>query len=220
MRLIFIHGFGENPSIFNQIAPQLPQTQVFVNVWNELGNEPREGETVVDFAKQLVKSFSITATDWVIGHSMGGWIALHIKAECGCKIVQIASWTEPSRFNVPVRHYGTIAWLVRNGLYLNRFTKKIFELGYRGLPSAEVFSQTFQDLIDGPKENVVNQVRLMFNLPKPLVTLEPELRIHAKKDRVILYPKTSTVVEVPGDHFTLITHPETVVEAIMEALNK
>ena len=41
-RIVFIHGFGENESVFKHIAPAIGGEQVFINVWNILGNSRKD----------------------------------------------------------------------------------------------------------------------------------------------------------------------------------
>ena len=217
-RLIFIHGFGENESIFTKIAPALGGQQVMVDVWQVLGNNPRPNLNIPDFAQELINRFGIGPQDVVIGHSMGGWIAYHIKAHVGCRIVQIGSWTHFDRVISPIRSAKTIEWLVRNGLYINRFQKWLFSLAYKNLPSYQIFTEVFEDLVVGNKENVISQMKLIFEPTAPL-SVTPDLRIHAQADKVILPPK-EPFHEVPGDHFTLITHPETVIAPIRGLLDK
>jgi hypothetical protein len=217
MRLIFIHGFGENESIFSKIAPQLGGEQVFINVWKVLGNEERPNLNVIDFSQELVNKFLITPTDVVIGHSMGGWIAHHIKHHIGCLVVQIGSWTHFDRVISPIKSRKTMYWLVRNGLYLNLFNKWLFVmLNYRNLPSRPIFEEIFEDLIQGNKTNIISQLKLIFE-PVPHLSVQPDLRIHARKDRVIKYPREN-FHEVSGDHFTLYTQPEEVIKPIIEFL--
>ncbi len=215
-RIIFIHGFGENESIFRHIAPKIGGQQLFINVWSVLGNDRQDNINVLDFSKALVNRFQINKDDVVIGHSMGGWIAYHIKYHVGCRIIQIASWTHFDRVISPIKSANTIAWLVRNGLYINKFQKWLFGMAYNGKPSKAIFLETFDDLINGNRECAVSQLRLIFN---PILGIDviPDLRIHAKADTVIKYPR-EPFHEVPGDHFTLITDPETVYTPILSFL--
>ena len=215
-RIIFIHGFGEKENIFANIAPAIGGNQLLLNIWNEIGNEKIPNLNVVNFSQQLVDKYQITANDVVIGHSMGGWIAHHIKALTGSKIIQLASWTHFDRVVSPINNIKIVAWLVRNGLYINGFQKWLFVRAYKGKPSEKIFTETFTDLINGNKQNIINQLTLILE-PVPVLNTSPDLRIHAKKDTVIRYPK-EPCHEVPGDHFTLITHPETVIEPILAFL--
>jgi pimeloyl-ACP methyl ester carboxylesterase len=218
-RIIFIHGFGEKPNVFDQIAPSIGGQQIFIDVWSVLGNAPRPNLNIVDFSQELINRFSIDKEDVVIGHSMGGWIAYHIKQHTGCRIVQIGSWTEFDRILSPIKTGKTIYWMVRRGWYINRFQKWLFvRLNYKNAPSRAYFESTFEDLITGNKENIVSQLKLMFE-PVPTSNIQPDLRIHARKDSVIKYPREA-FHEVPGDHFTLVTHPDTVIKPILDFLKR
>ncbi len=217
MRIFFIHGFGENENIFEKIAPTIGGNQIFINVWNEVGNIPQPELNVLAFAKKLSQNYTITENDVVIGHSMGGRIGLHIKHFSNCKLIQIASWTNPDRVISPIKNRETLYWLTKYGIYLNRFTKWLaVRKGFKNKPSRQIFEQTIDALIAGNKHCVVNQLRLIFE-PVEAINIEPELRIHAKADNIIRKPKTD-FYEVPGDHFTLVTYPETVVKPILEFL--
>jgi len=214
MRIIFIHGFGENESIFSKIAPFIPGEHVFLNVWELLGDKPLPRMNVWVFAKSLVEKYNITEQDVIIGHSMGGWIAWYIKHFTGSPIVQIASWTDPDRPYKPIKSVKVIYWLVRNGLFFNRFMKRLFTAkGYKGKPSKQVYEEIFDSMIKGNKENIINQLRLILTPVSERPTVLPDLRIHARAELIVRPPRES-FYEVPGDHFTLYTHPEAVYEPI------
>ena len=150
---------------------------------------------------------------------MGGWIALAIKHLIGCPIIQIASWTDPAKVLLPVKNPAVIYWLIRRGWYLNRFTKRLLlRLSYHNKPSASIFGEVFQHLIDSPTEYVTNQLRLILNPFEATVDLQPDLRIHSTKDTIIRFPDQD-VISVSGDHFNLFTHPGEVVAAINRFLN-
>ena len=218
MRIIFIHGLGENEGIFKNIAPAIGHEQLLLNVWDILGNEKQKGLNVLNFSQKLIEKYSITSNDWVIGHSMGGWIAYHIKHYTGCRIIQIASCTNFDRIVSPIRSGKPIYWLVKKRLYLNNFQKWFFGKTYKGLPSKQIFDETFDALINGNRECIVSQLKLIFE-PVLKISLEPDLRIHALKDPIVKAPK-EPFHEVPGDHFSLITHPEQVIKPILERLKK
>jgi len=220
MRIFFIHGFGENEAIFSKISPFIQGEQVFLNVWELLGDAPRPGINVLDFGKELVQKYAITKDDVVIGHSMGGWIALHVKYLAGCQIVQIASWTDPARIISPFKSPGLYLWLVRHGLIFNRFVKWLsISKNYKVKPSIDIFSETFDRLMHGNKENVINQLRLILTPVPEKVTVIPDLRIHALEDSIVRPPR-EPYYEVPGDHFTLYTQPQTVYDPIVAFLEK
>lgn len=218
--MIFIHGFGEHESIFSKIAPFIPGEHTFLNVWELLGDQPLPDINVLVFAKTLVEKYGIISQDIIIGHSMGGWIAWHIKHFTGSPVVQIASWTDTDRPYLPVKSVKMIYWLVRNGLFFNRFMKRLFSSkGYKDKPSKQIYEETFDRLIYGNKENVINQLRLILTPSPERPTVQPDLRIHARADLVVRPPREA-FREVPGDHFTLYTHPEAVYEPVNAFLNE
>ncbi len=219
MRVIFIHGFGENESIFSKVAPFIPGEHTFLNVWELLGNTPLPAMNVLIFAESLVEKYKITQQDVIIGHSMGGWIAWHIKHFTGSPIVQIASWTDPDRPYKPLKNVKIIYWLIRNGLFFNSFMKRIFTaMGYKGKPSKQVYEEIIDRMIAGNKENIINQLRLILTPVPERPAVEPDLRIHARADLVVRPPR-EPYEEVIGDHFTLFTHPEVVYKPIVAFLN-
>lgn len=218
MRIIFIHGFGESEAIFDKIAPFITGSHLLLNVWELVGDIPRKNLNVLDFAESLVEQHNITQDDVIIGHSMGGWIAYHIKHFTGSPIIQIASWTDFDRPILLINNAKIIYWFARTGLLFNGFVKRgIVKKAYAGKPSQQVFEETYDRMIRGNKENVINQLRLILTPVSQKVTVKPDLRIHAKADVVVRVPRES-FVEVPGDHFTLQTDPETVYEPILAFL--
>ncbi|SOD97422.1 alpha/beta fold hydrolase [Spirosoma fluviale] len=207
MRLIFIPGFGEGPTIFEHIAPSLPGNKLFINNLDLLGVDYSPTRTVTQYAEQLIEHHNINRQDVLIGHSMGGWVAYAIKQLTGCAIVQIASWTDPEKVRSPVKDLVVLEWLVRKNLYLNGTTKKlILWLGYRDKPSAQVMNDVFQNLINSPKGYIMNQLGIILNPANPQTPAQPDLRIHARNDSIVGFPDQQTQF-VPGDHFSLVTHP-------------
>ncbi len=218
MQLFFIPGFGETPSIFDRVAPQLPGPKTFVDNWQLIGNRPRPDLTALSYARELVARFGITAHDVVIGHSMGGWIGLHIKHLTSCAVVQIGSWSAPAKVIRPVSNLNFVYWAVLRGLYFNQLIRRLLlRYNYRGKPSAGVFGEVFGNLIRGNRHNVVNQLRIIYSPVPAGFTVQPDLRIHARADTIIRYPD-EPALEVPGDHFSLHTHPREVYEPILAFL--
>ena len=212
--MLFIHGFGENEAIFSKITPAIAGEHILLNVWDLLGNEPRPDINVLDFAKEIVDKYAITKEDVVIGHSMGGWIAYYIKHITGSPIIQIASWTHFDRVILPISKPSIIYWLAQNGLFFNRFQKELYTFfAYKNKPSKEIFRITCDQLRQGNKNNIVNQLRLILTPVSEQPTIQPDLRIHARRDLVIRPPRESFHL-VSGDHFTLYTSPKEVYEPI------
>lgn len=219
MRLIFIPGFGEDEFIFDHLHPLLPgEDKLFLNLWKELPNFRRTELNAALFANELIERYGITEKDVIISHSLGGWIALFIKQQVHCPIVQIASWTERSKVVTPIPNRHLLFFFAKTGLSFNSImlqgTLKKF---YQNNPSAVVFKKVFTRLKQGNKANVGNQLRLIYNPVKEPMTVTPDLRIHARKDPIVRFPD-GPVHEVPGDHFTLYTYPETVANPINQLI--
>ena len=214
MRIFFIPGFGEDPSIFDKIHPHIPGEKVFIDNWELVEDRARPDLTAWQYASELVNRYEIRPEDVVIGHSMGGWIAYHIKQLVHCPIIQIASWTKERKVVKPIKNQRLIYWAVKRNIYFNPLIKKlIIWKSYRQSPSAEVFSSVFDRLRKANKEQVINQLRITLNPESEPETEQPDLRIHARGDSIVRFPD-EPCYEVPGDHFTLWTHPEKVVEPI------
>lgn len=220
MRILLIPGFGEDESIFDKIQAHLPGQKVFLNPWALLGNQPRPELDVLRYAKQLTHWYAIKQDDLVIGHSTGGWVAYYIKHLVNCPIVQISSWTESEKVVGTVTNKELVYWLTKRGLLFNKVTKYLLiKKNYQGKLSKPVFSFVFDKLIKGNKNNVNNQLRLIFNKVNEPVTVEPDLRIHALPDNIVRVPD-QPFQEVPGDHFSLYTYPDKVYEPIVALFEK
>lgn len=220
MRIIFIPGLGEDEFIFDMIKDRLPGKKLFLSLWKELppGHDP--GINVMDLACSLVLRYGITAKDIVIGHSAGGWVALHIKQVAGSAIIQLASWTDPKKIMVPAVPRQLIYFAARTGIYLNRLVmRRSLRMYYEGKPSRDIFERVSLRLLSGNRANVVNQLRIIFNPVVQPATVSPDLRIHAKADRVIRFPD-GPVDEVPGDHFSLYTYPEQVLAPVLQFMGQ
>lgn len=66
------------------------------------------------------------------------------------------------------------------------------------------------------RQYVWQQLQTLFAKGPPL-TVQPDLRIHARPDNIVGSPD-ETFVEVPGDHFSLVFHPELVAAPIRTLL--
>ena len=221
MRLIFIPGYGEEAFIFEKIHPRLEGEKLFIDNWSLVGEHPRYSFNALEYARELVERYAITAADVVIGHSMGGWIALHIKQLTGCRIIQIASWTDPKKLFRPVKSQSLVFGLVKTGIYHNPLILQLLRWKYyRHKPSAPVFTQVFKRLSRGNKQTVANQLRILFNpVREEQISVSPDLRIHARADHLVHFPD-EPCIEVPGDHFTLYTHPDQVYQPIAHFLQQ
>ena len=170
------------------------------------------------YAGYLINRFQIKKEDLVIGHSMGGWIALHVKQRVSCRIVQIASWTDSRKvIKVPLERH-LMFWLAKKGFGFNRFVLGLLVcLYYRNKPSCKIFVAIFERIRKGDKTIVAKQLMIIFNPVEKTFPVAVNFRIHAKKDCIVKPPDQQFRV-VPGDHFSLYTYPETVYKPIAEFL--
>jgi pimeloyl-ACP methyl ester carboxylesterase len=220
MSIIFIHGLGETEEIFSKMDPYIRGEKLFLNNWTLLGDQPRTGINALDFAKEIVQRYNITADDFIIGHSLGGWIAYHIKHLTRCRIVQIASWTNPKRIILPILNRKLIFWLLKRGLFFTRLQRWVYvQIYYKNKPSEEIFKLVCDRLRTGNRNTVISQVALVINPVPEKINVQPDLRIHSPKDSLVRCP-AEPFHEVSGDHFTLYTHPQEVAAPINELLKK
>jgi pimeloyl-ACP methyl ester carboxylesterase len=218
MRIIFIPGFAEDEFIFSNLSPLIRGNKLLLNSWKLLSNKRREDLNVVKFAHEFIETYKITDRDILIGHSMGGWIAYHVKHLVGCRIIHIASMTSTDRIIPPVINHPRVYWVIRKRLAFNRVTTWISSFGlYHHSYSKQIFLYYAHLLEKGDTENIVNQVKVIMNPVKARISVQPDLRIHSKDDKIIKPPQ-EPYYEVPGDHFTLYTHSKYVSIPIIEFL--
>jgi len=220
VRILFVPGLGEEPFIFDKIQEFVPGEKVFIDNWKVLKDVPEKGLNVLVYARFLVERFEITKEDVVIGHSMGAWVAWYIKQAKGCRAVQIAGWTDSQKImKVPLPR-PLMFRLAKIGFGFNRLSRYIIVwLHYRNKPSREIFISIFERLRRGNKLTVAKQLMIIFNPVREPMTVMPDLRIHAKEDRIVKFPR-EPFHDVPGDHFTLFTHPDTVYHPIVQFLKR
>lgn len=209
-RLILIPGFGEDISIYEKLAPYLPNEKILVDNWETLKEIQNKKLTADNYARLLIQKYAISKNDIVIGHSMGGWVGVAIKQITGCKLIQLSSWTDKKKISpIPVFRplvYGS----ARSGILFNKGIKKyIIHKYYKKETSKDLFAEVYDRLKYGDKKLVVKQLKLIFAPLPNKVSVTPDLRIHARNDHVISFPD-EPFAETPGDHFSLYTYPEAV----------
>ena len=139
-RIFLIHGYVEDPTIFDKVVPLLPPANyVPINLADEFGRwKPTGLVDVRRLAQYLTDQYSITADDLVMGHSMGGWTAIYIKQVSGAKAIQLASWTDQKKIRFPTDNLMILKLLLNTGITqsqtLNNFLKKKYP--FDGSPRA------------------------------------------------------------------------------------
>ena len=219
MKLLFIHGFAEDHTIFNEVRKTITQgEQIAIDLEKVLANwhDAPDDLDVQKMASYLIKKYEITAQDCVIGHSMGGWIASYMKQECGCKAILLASLTDQKKLITPLTNLNLIKYLIKFGLFQSSFMDSFLKKGYKFQESKQLYDGIIDGLMKMDKKVLYQQTQILFVKSKPL-TISPDLRVHARKDNIVRFPEEE-FVEVSGDHFSLIYHTEQVIKALQTVL--
>ncbi len=219
MKVLFIHGFVEDHTIFNEVRKTITQgEQIAIDLEKVLDtwhDAPKDLD-VKKMATYLIRKYEITAQDCVIGHSMGGWIASYMKEECDCKAILLASLTDQKKLITPLTNLTLIKYLLKFGIFQSSLMESFLKKDYKFQESKQLYSRLIDGLIKMDKKILFQQSQILFTKVKPL-TITPELRIHARRDNIVAFPDED-FVEVSGDHFSLIYHTQQVVNAIQKVL--
>jgi triacylglycerol esterase/lipase EstA (alpha/beta hydrolase family) len=219
MKLIFIHGFVEDHTIFNEIRKTITQGEQIAldleTVLRDWKNAPKDLD-VVKMASYLIQQYKITAQDCVIGHSMGGWIASYIKEEIGSKAILLASFTDQEKLITPLTNPTLIKYCISWGIFQSSVMDWFLKKNYKFQESKQLYDGLIDGLIKMDKTILYQQCLVLFAKVKPL-TITPDLRVHARKDNIVGFPDEG-FVEVSGDHFSLIYYPQEVISAIQKVV--
>lgn len=219
MKLIFIHGFIEDHTIFNEIRKTITQGEQIAMDLEKVLADWHDAPVDLDVEKMatyLIKKYGITAQDCVIGHSMGGWIASYIKQVCDCKAILVASLTDQRKLITPLKNPTLLKFLIRWGFMQSSVIVSFLKKEYKFQASKQLYNELLDGMIRLDKKILYQQFQILLAPVKPL-TITPDLRIHARKDNIVRFPDEK-FVEVLGDHFSLIYHTEQVIMAIQKVL--
>ena len=218
-RIFLIHGYVEDPTIYDKLVPLLPPANyVRINLADEFGRwQPVGPVNVRLLAQYLTDQYTITADDVVIGHSMGGWTAINIKQVSGAAAVLLASFTNQKKILFPTDNLIILRLLLNSGVTQSRRLNNFFRKRYPFPESFDLYSTLLDGSIRMTRRYVWQQLQTLFAKVPPL-TVQPDLRIHARSDNIVR-PPNEAFVDVPGDHFSLFFHPETVAEPIRMLLS-
>ncbi len=216
-RLLLLPGYLEDGTIFDTLRPLLPPAAevLAIELKPELARwRPAGAANVVTFARYLAQRYHIGPQDVLIGHSMGGWIAAHLKAQTGATAVLLSSFTDPRKVVARARNPLLLALYAWSGLGRSRWLRARAKRDYRFDESRALFGQLADGMARHSRRYVHRQLQVLF-APVPPLLVQPELRVHALADNVVRPPDEPFVV-VPGDHFAHYYYPELVAAAIRE----
>jgi len=216
LRLIYIHGYVEDPTIFDKLSPLLPTELVLMlNLQDEFArwNPADQTVNVSTLAGYLAQTHQIGADDVVVGHSMGGWIAANLKAQTGCGAVLISSYTDQRKLITFTRNVRVVQWLVRLGVVQSGWFTNMTLRQYPFDESRALHKSLIGNMLRQPRRFVYQQLRVLM-APYPTPHATPDLRIHTLTDSVLRFPD-EPCHETPGDHFNLVFYPEAVATPIL-----
>ena len=214
-RLLLLHGYTEEASIFDPLLPLLPAGLAVVPVHLEQALaawQPAGPVNVATVAGRVAEFYHITAHDALLGHSMGGWLAMYIKQATGATALLLSSFTDQAAIVSARRNPRLLALYARLGLIQSGFMRERFKRNYRRDESRQLYATLVDAMPRFGRRYVARQLQVLF-APAPPLTVAPDLRLHAKRDNIIRAPQ-EPYVELPGDHFAHYFHPQLVVEAI------
>ena len=214
-RILLLHGYTEAGSIFDPLRPLLPPAAEVVvpELEQEFAQWPCGPRlTVATMARHLAARYHIGPHDVLIGHSMGGWLAAHIKEQTGATAILLGGFTDQAKIVSSIRHPLLLKLYALSGLVQSNFMSQRFKRNYRRDESRELYAQLVDRMPHFRRRYVQQQLQLLF-APVPPLTTEPDLRLHARRDNIIR-PPDEPFTELPGDHFTHYFYPQLVVDAI------
>ncbi|MBO0952344.1 alpha/beta fold hydrolase [Fibrella forsythiae] len=213
-RILFIHGNLDVPASFDSLLPLLlPWDMQCIDLEDDFNAwDATIPVTVRTVAERVVKAYNIGPDDLLIGHSMGGWIAAHVKELTGATVIQLSSWTDPRKVRAPIRQLGLIRAIVSSGVAQH---PACISMAKRLYPFRQSRARIHAALDRVQRMNpayMIWQYELIFSTVPPL-TILPDLRIHDRHDMVIRFPD-EPFINVPGNHKIHATNAAGVAEAI------
>ncbi|TDN39234.1 alpha/beta hydrolase [Hymenobacter sp. UV11] len=220
-RLLLLHGYTEDRTIFDPLLPLLPPFAevISLDLEEEFAHwQPRGKVNVQTLARHLAGRYHVGPADVLIGHSMGGWIAAHLKELTGAITILLSAFTDQAKIVSRIRSPRLLGLVTQSGLMQSAFLLKRFKRRYRHDESRALHAALVDGMVRYQWRYVQQQLYVLFAQVPPL-TVPPDLRLHARRDNVIRLPDED-YVELPGDHFAHYFYPQLAAEAIQAFLQR
>ncbi len=220
-RLLLLHGYTEDRTIFDPLLPLLPPFDevISLDLEEEFAQwQPRGKVNVQTLARHLAGRYHVGPADVLIGHSMGGWIAAHLKELTGATAILLSAFTDQAKIVSAMRSPRLLSLVALSGLMQSQFMLRRFKDKYRRDESRALHAALVDGMAGYRRRYVHQQLQVLFAPVLPL-TVPPDLRLHARRDNVIRLPDEA-YVELPGDHFAHYFYPRLAAEAIHSFLAK
>lgn len=218
-RIILLPGFSEDAYIFDEIKSSFSDYElVFVDYRNALEKHSLSTIDVWKFSKSLIEQYKITATDKLIGHSMGGYFSFVIRELISAEISMIASFSDPNKVRRITQNRFITIFIAKTGIIKTDFFQKFLKKPTKGKYYESVHDKVMQNMKTFSSSQLAKMVKMSFG-EKVKSKFKNPLRIHAKNDSIVRAPDEE-YVEVKLGHFCLILEPKEVLTPILNWLNK
>ena len=209
--VVYLHGWGCDGSVFTPIAKRLPNYDNYLVDFAGFGNSdppPESGWTVEAYAEQLKEFLSEQNLRSVIlvGHSFGCRVAL-VLAATRPELVERMLLVAPAG----LRRFSFKRWF-KVAYYK---TSKFFAGLFKRQPKLKYASQDYADCSEGMRRTFVKVVNADLSSYAKRISC-PTLIVNGRQDaatplkhakRLNKLIKTSTLVQIDGDHFAFFRMP-------------
>jgi hypothetical protein len=219
-RIFLLPGFGEDHRCYRNLVPRLRSDfqLIHVDYRPALNNFPLWETKPKTMARSLMEYYNIQPNDKLVGHSMGGYFSYAISTIQGNPVAMLGSYSDASKivrmtqnkfFNYSFVGTGLIKTPLMKLYISHRTNNKQF------LPEMLEIQDNFQSFSN---TDMLKMLQLSYGGDLPPPSTQP-YRIHALDDAVVR-PPDEAFHEVPGGHFSLVFHPDEVLEKLQPWLGE
>lgn len=219
-RIFLMPGFGEDTFCFDEILPYLANFEIInVDYRSTLDKFIFPFIKLNEFTKQLVLDYKIQKEDKIIGHSMGGYFAFSIHSQIGTQICMVASFSDTKKLfhffpKAPrLTQLNILSGFIKSNYLKAYLLKKIKDQNTKKIQSKVIDNfSTYTNIQLAKLMEMTYENKVDSNFPSPL-------RIHDKKDRIVMTPDEA-FIQIEGGHFCLNLFPKETFDAMKDFLNQ